>query len=316
MKKPFLTKTIIQNRALTIDAEQHAENIQSQIRKLLNENAADGIIIGLSGGIDSAVLATLTTRAVGAERFCAYYLYDRDSSKQSQDNAKLMADWLKIKLICCDITPEMKKLKIYSPLIMKITALSASLNRFLNTKLHRLFHHESPFISTLRKGSSNESKPGDLLYNKTVGAVEAAFNARHIYRRKFLTQKAEEKNYLLLGAANRSECMVGWFVKNGIDDMPLSPIIGLYKTQVQELAKYLDLPSEIQNQTPSPDMAKGVTDENALGISYGTLDVILYYIDQGMSDEQIISKSIRKQDVELVRTTHKLSEWKRKSQKP
>jgi NAD+ synthase len=301
---------------LVIDAKREAENIERHIQKLLETNLAEGIVIGLSGGIDSAVLATLAVRAVGAEQFHAYYLYDRDSSKELQARAKLVADWLRIELKCQDITPTMRKMKIYSPLIMKITALSGFINRYLSAKPNRLLCAESPFMSTLRKGDFSGNKIKRFFYKNTVGSVEAAFNTRHIYRRKFLEQQAEEKNWLVLGAANRTELMVGWFVKGGIDDLPFSPIIGLYKTQVRQLAKYLGLPLEIQNQAPSPDMAKGITDESALGISYDNLDIILDYIDCGVSDQEIVSKGVSKKNLFLVRTMNNLSAWKRKPENP
>ncbi|MHC4501017.1 MAG: NAD(+) synthase, partial [Planctomycetota bacterium] len=129
--------------------------------------------------------------------------------------------------------------------------------------------------------------------------------------RQFLEGKSDEQNRLLLGAANRSEWQVGWFVKGGIDDVPLSPLIGLYKTQVFELAEYLELPAGIRNQAPSPDMMKGITDECALGIDYNTLDTILDCIDQGVSDEEIVARGISRKDVRLVRTMNDLSRWKR-----
>lgn len=301
---------------LAIDAKREAENIERHIQKLLETNLAKGIVIGLSGGIDSAVLATLAVRAVGAEQLHAYYLYDRDSSKELQARAKLVADWLGIELKCRDITPAMLKMKIYSPLIMKITALSGFINRYLSAKPNRLFCDESPFISTLRKGDFSGNKIKRFFYKNTVGSVEAAFNTRHIYRRKFLEQQAEKKNWLVLGAANRTELMVGWFVKGGIDDLPFSPIIGLYKTQVRQLAKYLGLPLEIQNQVPSPDMAKGITDESALGISYDNLDFILDCIDCGVSDQEIVSRGVSKKDIFHVRTMNNLSAWKRRPENP
>jgi NAD+ synthase len=275
-------------------------------------NSSGGIVIGLSGGIDSAVLATLAVRAVGKERVNAYYLYDRDSSKQSQAMADLIAGWLGIELRHHDITPAMREMRIYSPLVMKITAVSGCMNRFLSNRLNRLLRREPFFVRTLRKGAFDRNRIERFFYEHTLGCVEAAFNARHIYRRRFLEQKSEENNCLLLGAANRSEWMVGWFVKDGVDDLYFSPLIGLYKTQVLQLAKFLGVPEQIRNRRPSPDMVKGITDESALGINYATLDVILYCMDRGMSDEQIISAGVAREDLNRVRTMNRLSVWKRR----
>jgi NAD+ synthase len=301
--------------ALKIDAALEADRISRNIRELLDANSAEGVSIGLSGGIDSAVLATLGVRAVGKERVSAYHLYDRDSSKQSRAKAKFAAEWLGIDLELRDITAVMRRMGIYSPLIMRVTALSSLINRCLDMRLSRFLWGESFFIHTLRKGSFPESRVKRFIYSRTVGPVEAAFNARHRYRRQFLEKESEQKNRLVLGAANRSEWLVGWFVKGGIDDLPLSPLVGLYKTQVLELAEYLEVPAGIRNQKPSPDMMKGVTDESALGISYRTLDIILDCIEHGMSDEEIVAKGISRKDVRLVRTMNKLSAWKREPER-
>jgi len=299
------------NSLLTIDAKYVAKSIEADIQRLADTNSAKGVIIGLSGGIDSAVLATLAVQALGTEKVHVFYLYDRDSEKKSRQRAKLAADWLGIELTLHDITPEMRKNGLYSSVIMRLTALSGFINCCLNTCLHRLFFRELPFLSTLRRASPRSSKIGNLFYECTTGKVEAAFNARHIYRRKFLEQQAKERNCLVLGAANRSECLVGWFVKDGIDDMPFSPLNHLYKTQIQQLASYLHLPPGIQNQQPSPDMVKGVTDETAIGITYADLDIILHGLDNNLSDEQIIAAGATADQISHVRTMNKLSTWKR-----
>ncbi|MHC4572106.1 MAG: NAD(+) synthase [Planctomycetota bacterium] len=299
------------NALLAIDTKRVAESIEGYIQRLLDTNSAEGVIIGLSGGIDSAVLTALAVRALGAERVYVYHLYDRDSERDSRRNAQLIADWLGIKFKLHNIDPTMHKRRIYTPVIMRIIALSGSINRWLTTKLHRIFHGESPFMSSLRKDSFNGNKLKKFLYNNTIRHIEESFNARHIYRRRFLEKRAEEHNWLVLGAANRSECMVGWFVKGGIDDMLFSPLNHLYKTQVRQLATYLGVPSEIRHQIPSPDMLKGIDDEVAIGIDYATLDIILHGLDNNLSDKQITSLGATTEQVSHVQRMHKLSAWKR-----
>ncbi len=295
-------------KVLAIDAKTECAKIERYIRELFKSKGTNCILIGLSGGIDSAVLAALAVRAVGADKVYAYHLYDRDSSKDSKAKAKLISEWLGIELRYEDITPAMQKKKIYSPLIMRALGFSAS----LNSRLNRLLRRGDAFLFTLSRGSFTGSRIKRFLYNRTVSRIENAFNVRHIYRRQFLEEKSKQENCLILGAANRSEFLTGWFVKGGIDDLPYSPIIGLYKTQVFELARYLGLPRQIQLQIPSPDMAKGLTDEDAIGIKYRTLDVILHFIENGISDKEITSRGIRKRELRLVRALNNLSEWKRK----
>lgn len=294
-------------QVLAIDARSECTKIERYIRELFKSKGSKSTVIGLSGGIDSAVLASLAVRAVGADKVYGYHLYDRDSSKESKAKAKLISEWLGIELRYEDITPVMQKMKIYSPLIMRVLSFSG----FINSRLNRLLRRGDAFLFTLSRGNFGNNRIKRFLYNRTIGQIEAAFNVRHIYRRQFLEEKSKEENCLILGAANRSEFLTGWFVKGGIDDLPYSPIIGFYKTQVLELARYLGLPREIQLQIPSPDMAKGVTDEDAMGIKYKTLDIILHCIEGGMPDEEIISRGIRREDLRLVSTMNNLSEWKR-----
>ncbi len=299
------TKTLLE-----IDTAQAVEVIGHRIKDLVNTHSADGVVMGLSGGIDSALLAELAVGALGSDSVYAYHLYDHISEQTSRQHAQLIADRLNIQLAICDIEPTMRSRGIYSSFIMRMTAMSGFTNRNFNQKLHQLFHAELPFISMLRRGGHN-GRSGDELYNQTIGRIEAAFSARHIYRRKFLEQQAEDNNCIVLGAANRSECLVGWFVKNGVDDMPLSPINHLYKTQIRQLAEYLDLPIEIQDIVPSADMLKGVGDEHAMGISYEHMDLILYGIEKKFSDEQILELGVTIEQVNHVRLMNKLSEWKR-----
>jgi len=294
-----------------IDLKQKAEAIENKIREFIDSAQVDGVIIGLSGGIDSGVLATLAVRTIGKEKVKAYYLFDRDSLGKTLQVAELIARQLGIELKKHDITAEMKRKKIYKPLTIKFLTLAGPVNRFLNSSITRLRGRESFFVLTLRKGPAKEAKIRNFLYKHTIHKIEEAFNARHIFRREFLEQRAKEQNLIVLGAANRTEKMLGWFVKGGIDDMKLSPLCDIYKTDVIELAKYLNLPGEILRQKASPDMLKGITDESALGLDYPTIDTILKYIERGLWDEEILVKGINKADLQLVRTMNNLSQWKR-----
>lgn len=209
----------------------------------------------------------------------------------------------------------MRRSQIYKALvIMRLITLSDFVNRYVIYNLYRLFCGELPFISTLHKGSFEGYKLKDFFYNCTIRYVEDTFNARHVYRRQFLEKLAKEQNLLLLGAANRSEYLVGWFVKGGVDDFPFSPLIGLYKTQVRQLADFLDVPTEIRSQPPSPDMVKGITDEFAIGINYTCLDVILDGLNRGLADDRIVAAGVSEEQISHVRRMNQLSAWKRDSE--
>lgn len=221
---------------LAIDAKRTTDNIVEYIKGLVDANSAQGVIVGLSGGIDSAVLAALAVRALGKERVHVYYLYDRDSCAQSRHRAELLAKWLDLDLQTADIEPAMCQRQVYAPLIMRIIALAGHANRFMTKVYH-------------------------------------------------------------------------------IDDMFYSPLLGLYKTQVRQLAAFLGVPSEVLNQPASPDMIKGITDESAIDISYRALDVILDGLERALPEQQMLAAGVTERQISHVRKMKQLSAWKRPSER-
>ena len=299
------------NSFLRIDEKRAVEQFEVYIRKIRVSCDANGVLMGLSGGLDSALLAALVVRALGKESLHVTFLSDRDTDKDSQRKARLVADSLGLELEIHDIEAEMRKRGIYAPLVMWMTTLSGFVNCHIVHKLCRFMFRESCFMSTLRQDRFQGQPRRKHLYDLTVGKVEAAFNARQVYRREVLEKKAKAENTLLLGAANRSESLTGWFAKEGVDDLAVQPLTGLYKTQVRQLASYLELPSEITEQPPSPDMMRGITDEIALGISYSKLDIILDNMESGLPDERLVAKGLTRREIHLVRELNRLSGWKR-----
>jgi NAD+ synthase len=108
-------------------------------------------------------------------------------------------------------------------------------------------------------------------------------------RAVLLYYHAELDNLLVLGTSNRSELSVGFFVKHGDPAADALPLARFYKTQVRALAAYLQVPSEIIDRPPSPDVLPGLTDEGALQMDYQTLDRILWRLERGLGVEAIAS---------------------------
>ncbi|MDI6814538.1 MAG: hypothetical protein QMC90_00425, partial [Dehalococcoidales bacterium] len=224
---------------MVIDCEKVSNIIVSFLQKKVAEEKKDGIVLGLSGGIDSAVSAMLATKAVGPSKVYAFHLFDRDSQTKFKDYAQNLANKLGINYEVKDITESVKAQGIYKPLIMRIIPFSPALNRlfvYLSQLIYYLIFRESPFILTLKRGEPGKNRGTGILYRSLVGSIEEGCNVRHIQRRKILENYASERNLLLIGAANKSEFSVGWFVKNGVDDLPLEPLLGLYKNQMRQLA--------------------------------------------------------------------------------
>jgi NAD+ synthase len=119
---------------------------------------------------------------------------------------------------------------------------------------------------------------------------------------------------LVAGAANKSEYQIGYFVKHGCDDATdIMPLLNLYKTQVRELARYLDIPSRIIEKPPSPDILPGIIDEEAIGIPYEKLDLILLALDKGWEIVEIAQAlEIEEKEVRDVKNLIQKSEHMRK----
>jgi NAD+ synthase len=101
---------------------------------------------------------------------------------------------------------------------------------------------------------------------------------------------AEMHNLLVSGTANKTELAVGFFVKHGDASADVAPLASLYKTQVRALAAYLGVPDEIIARPPSPDILPGLTDEQAMGLDYTTLDRVLWRLERGLGIESIANE--------------------------
>lgn len=299
---------------LSINAPLAVKLIQDYLSDLVRANQSAGLLLGLSGGVDSSVLATIAVKALGSEHVYVVFLFDRDSEKSSEEKAKLMAEWLGLRLEVEDITSMMQKKRVYAPLIMKLVPYSARFNRMIQYS-YLLTTGEKPFKTSLKVGSNalEKSWVKRFLFDLTIRHIDRGFTERHVYRRTVLEQKAEKENLTLIGAANLSEFEVGWFVKDGIDDLPVQPMTGLYKTQVWQLAAHLDLPAVIQSQAPSPDMMFGITDEFGIGHAYRRLDVVLDLLEQKKSQQEIIGHGVSKKELDDILDLKKYSAWKRAS---
>jgi NAD+ synthase len=296
------TETTVTNtriaQALVIDCAAVTEAIVTFIQKKVTEEKRAGVVLGLSGGIDSAVAATLAVKAVGPSHVYALHLFDRQSDPKFQGYAAGLAKKLGINFEARDITASVRAQGAYRLFIMRISPRAS----------RALIRMTSPMIPVGYRFRGRTPPSGSP---SRRAQVERSFNVRHIERRRTLEAFARENNLLLIGAANRSEAFVGWFVKDGVDDLPVEVIMGLYKTQVRQLARCLGVPEEIMRETPSPDMLRGITDEATIGVSYETVDKVAYALEHGLGEAAALSEGVSRKEFERVRRLHELTVWKR-----
>ena len=299
---------------LNIDAKETAERIEKHIQHIIAENRVNGALMGLSGGIDSTVLVSLAVRALGKERVSIYFLHDKNGEKDSIEKARLVAEGLGLKLNVGSIDAVMREKEKNAAFFKFISTLPPFVLPFMSS-LYYIIVGETPYMTTLRKEELKKSKFRRWIYGNIVNGLESMFDGPCAVRRVVLEKIAKEKNLLIIGSGNRSEDLTGWFTMDGIDNMPHSPIMGLFKTQVRQLAEYLDVPGVIQKRAPSPDVLKGVDDTLALGMSFDKIDIVLHGIEHNMSDDELTEYGLTKNQIARVRKIHKMSAWKRADRK-
>jgi NAD+ synthase len=258
---------------LAIDCAREADHVAAFIADFVEQRRADGIVLGLSGGIDSAVVAALSARSLSAQRVTALFLPERDSSPDSASDAKLLAEQLQIPFEVRDLTPALEALGCY-----RTKASSAVRLRQIARGAVRLFP------GAARKGYLASLRGGEL---KEFQEFVAFYRMKHRARLVAICREAEERNLVVASCANRTEFETGFFVRYGDDSGDVAPIKHLYKMQVFQLGRHLGMPERILKKAPSPDLFAGVKDEEILGMSYEHLDGILFGIARGSADDRV-----------------------------
>jgi len=265
-------------QSMHIPCARVAKKLDRQTLDYLRWMKRDRLVFGLSGGLDSAVIAKMCTRIVSTDKIMALIMPDRESGSQNTRDAVELARQLGIpyKMIHLDRFLESANVRFPVPFI-GYRLKSLLVRSFYNRMKKRT--GETPFQTILKGGE-------DFKYSRYLNKGTANYRFKHRLRLTFLYQAAEESNALVVGAANRTEYLTGFFVKFGIDhNADIMPLLNLYKTQVYELASWLELPDKFINKPPSPDMIPGITDELAFELPYREMDMLLYAIENGISPD-------------------------------
>jgi NAD+ synthase len=132
-------------------------------------------------------------------------------------------------------------------------------------------------------------------------------------RMSILYDQSMAQRALVLGTSNKTELLLGYGTLFGDMASALNPIGDLYKTQVFELARALDLPQSVLTKPPSADLWAGQSDEEELGIRYALVDQILHLlVDQRRSRSEVIALGFTTADVDWVAERVRGSQYKRR----
>jgi NAD+ synthase len=284
----------LDGKAFAIDAERYASVIAQFIAAAVADLSRTGVLVPISGGLDSSVVAALSVKAVGKEAVTGILLPEKQGNPEAQRYANLIATSLGIETRTIDISKALAALGAYD------FALSHIPGRRLKARLVRSFNRGNQILELNRGTAGNLTRRG-----------AASFFIKQRVRLVATYEYAEERNLLVCGSAHKSEDLVGLFVKFGVDDVAdVMPLKHLYRTQILQLGEQLGLPAEILSRSPNPDVIPGVTDKyrDILGIDSARVDLILLGIERGMESGEIAAQTgVPEKDVatieELVRVT-------------
>ncbi|CAG0965724.1 NAD+ synthase [Anaerolineales bacterium] len=245
---------------LSINTDLAREILTGFIKSEITRVGMSRAVIGLSGGIDSALSCVLAVEALGKGNVLAVRMPYKGSSKDSLDDAQLLIDQLGIPSKTIEITD------MVEPLF----------------KL-------DPQISKMRMGNIMARERMIVLYDQS-----------------------EVFKGLVIGTSNKTEILLGYSTLYGDAACAINPIGDLYKTQVRQLSRAMNIPASIIDKAPSADLWAGQTDEDELGFTYEDVDKLLYLlVDQRYSPQEAIEDGFNEKFVNAVTTRIRRNQFKR-----
>ncbi|GBE43729.1 NH(3)-dependent NAD(+) synthetase [bacterium BMS3Bbin10] len=277
---------------LRIDAGGEAERISRAIREqVLKRLRRRGVVLGLSGGIDSSVTAALCVKALGAKKVVALLMPEKDSDMESLRLGRLMAGTLGIESPLEDIEPILTAAGCYQRRDDFIRTIVPEFGPGWGCKvvLANALENKGYNISFLVVESpGGERRKLRMPLDVYLGVIAAA-NMKQRTRKQLEYYHADRLNFAVAGTPNLLEHDQGFFVKNGDGAADFKPIAHLYKSQVYQLAEYLGVPAEIRSRPPTTDTwsLPQTQDEFYFSLPYGQMDLCLYGLNNNLSAEAV-----------------------------
>ncbi len=248
------------NIDLTINTDVARTILTAFIKSEVTRVGYSRAVVGVSGGIDSALSLVLAVEALGVENVLAVRMPYKASSADSLAHAQLLIDQLKVKNETIEITD------MVDPLFVR-----------------------DPNITKLRKGNIMARERMIVLYDQSE-----AFKG------------------LVIGTSNKTEILLGYSTQFGDAASAMNPIGDLYKAQVRQLSRAMEIPAPIINKPPSADLWEDQTDEGELGFTYEQADQLLYLlVDQRYSPQECVEAGFDEKFVDIVVNRVRRNQFKR-----
>lgn len=241
---------------ILIDPKAVTDSIVKQMRAVANKFHKRGAVLGVSGGVDSSVCLALSVKAFGPDRVVGLAMPEEDSNPESEKLARDLTEQYGVELIVEDMTAAVAGFGTYERRDEAIKNVFPEFNSSYKAKIvlpDNLLEKETLNIFQLTIISPDGQEKSARIPLKEYLQIVAASNFKQRSRMAMEYYHADRLNYIVIGTGNKNEHEQGFFVKWGDGGADVKPIAHLLKTQVYQLAKYLDVPKAIQERTPTTD---------------------------------------------------------------
>jgi NAD+ synthase len=300
---------------LTLNPRKELESIQEWVRAAVYmQLRRRGVVVGLSGGVDSSVTAAVCASALGSSRVLGLIMPEEESSPESEYLGVLVAERLGIQVIKECVTPMLRACGCYERRDRAIRSVLREYSPGWKSKiaLPNMLHRDRyPVYSVCALSPEGVEHRVRLTADASLEIV-AATNFKQRARKMVEYYHADRVQYAVAGTPNRLEFDQGFFVKMGDGSADLKPIAHLYKTQVYQMAEYLGIPPEVRLRPPTTDTySLGQSQEEFyFSIPLDKMDLCLYGKDHNIQPEAV-AEAVDLTPDEVVRVYHQIDARRR-----
>jgi NAD+ synthase len=269
--------------SIRIDPAAETARIVGELRKSMRRLRRFGGVVGVSGGIDSAVALALAVRAFGPEKVVAVLMPEKDSSPVSEQLARELCLRYGVAAIKEDLTAALEGCGCYRRRDEAMQRVFPDYDPAAGYKSKIVISSNLLDEGTLNVFSLTIVTPDGRELSKPLPAAEflqivAASNYKQRTRMMTVYYHAESRNYAVIGTANKNEHDQGFFVKYGDGGVDIKTIGHLYKTQVYQLAEHLDVTEGIRRRTPTTDTYSAPQDQQEFfyRLPFETMDLLWF----------------------------------------
>ena len=277
--------------SLRIDAELETGRIASALKGYLERSRRRGVVVALSGGIDSSVVAAACVAALGPQRVFGLHMPERDSSDETIMLSQLLAGSLGIESHLEEISPLLEAAGCYQRRDDAIRKVCPDYGPGYKSKivLPSVIDSDTFRLYSVVVMAPDGTQAKHRLTPEAYLGIVAATNFKQRVRKMLEYYHADRLNYVVTGTPNRLEYDQGFFVKLGDGSADVKPIAHLYKSQVYALAEYLGVPEEIRSRPSTTDTYSlpQSQEEFYFSLPYRRMDLCLFAKNNGVPIEQV-----------------------------